>query len=83
MILVSVVLVAQALVNLANKVQVAVSGGLVSVLPIVLPRTTITLSLVLICWASLPAFALVCLESEALDGGKWVFSTTLDEVFVP
>ena len=68
MVLICVVLITETLVNLANKVQVAISCGLVAIHSIVLSITIVSLPVVLVIrTAILSAFALICFQSETCN----------------
>ena len=83
MVLVCVILVAKTLVNLANEVEVAVAGGLVSVLATIIPSIVTLTMLLVVLRASLTSFALVCLQGQALDRRKRFFTAAYHQVFVP
>ena len=83
MILVSVILIIQALANLTDQVQIAVSLAFFSVLPSVLVTTIVLAFLVHICWTTTLSITLVGLQGQTPDCLEWITLATCHELVVP
>ena len=83
MILISVILIIQALTNLTDQVQIAVSLTFFSVLPSVLVATIVLAFCVHISWTATLAITLAGLLGQAPDGLEGITLATCHELVVP
>ena len=83
MILVSVILIIQALTNFTDQVQVAVSLAFFSVLTSDLVATIVLAFCVHICWTIAISLTFLSLQGQAPDGLEWVTLTTCHQLGVP